>query len=237
MTSLVVYMLRSYTLSQRYFAPFASIIIAVLVLYSYTPNPVMNSYAATAVILFTGCAWLGLSFLNHEHPVQRQLTTVHLRSIRKYNMGSLLTLGVLILLLDLLIVVYPLVTGRFDEKAGLYRIMLALVGHALLGMLGIAISLFLQSSMIKKASHATGILLGVIIVSIGGTKITELLPGSLTYLRLLLPPVSSVMDAMMNADQIPGVDMLIPFLHIFIYTALLIGFYSYIAGKRDMNKN
>ncbi|MFF2911169.1 hypothetical protein [Paenibacillus sp. NPDC057934] len=237
MTSLVVYMLQSYTLSQRYFAPFAGIIIAVLVLYSYTPNPVMNSYAATAVILFIGCAWLGLSFLNHQHPVQRQLTTVHLRSVRKYNMGSLLTLVVLTLLLDVLIVVYPLAAGRFDEQAGLYRIMLALVGHALLGMLGIAISLFLQSSMIKKASHATGIMLGVIIVSIGGTKITEFLPGSLAYLRPLLPPVSPVMDAMMNADQISGVDVLIPFLHISIYTALLIGFYGYIAGKRDMNKN
>lgn len=79
MRSLIAYFLRSYTFSQRYFAPVAGTLIAVLILYSYKPNPVMNSYAASAVMLFVGCAWLGLSFLNHEQAVQRQVAVVHLQ--------------------------------------------------------------------------------------------------------------------------------------------------------------
>jgi hypothetical protein len=237
MTSLILYMLRSYTLSQRYFASFAGIIIAVLILYSYTPNPVMNSYAATAVILFIGCAWMGLSFLNHEHPVQRQLTTLHVSSARKYSAGSILTLAVLTLLLGMLVVVYPLAAGRFDEEAGAYRIGLALVGHGLLGMLGVSLSLYLQTSVVKKSSHATGMLLAIIILSIGGAKIAEALPpGARVLLRLLLPPVSPLMDALMNADQLPGTDMLIAFIHVSLYIALLIGFYMYWTGRRDVSK-
>ena len=130
MRPLIAYMLRSYTRSQRYFAPLSGMVIAVLVLYSYKPNPVMNSYAATAVIMFVGCASLGLSFLNHEHVVQRQVIIVHLRSARKYSVGGILSLAILILLLDVLIVLYPMIAGEFSEKVGTYRLILALIGHA-----------------------------------------------------------------------------------------------------------
>ncbi|ULO09954.1 hypothetical protein H1230_14990 [Paenibacillus sp. 19GGS1-52] len=237
MMALIAYLLRSYTRSQRYFAPFAGLVIAVLVLYSYKPNPVMNSYAATAVLLFIGCAWMGLSFLNHEHSVQAQITIVHLRSARKYTAGRLITLALLTLLLDLLIVIYPLVSDRFDEPAGGYRILVALVGHGLLGMLGIAIALYLQASWVKKSSHALGILLAIIAISIGATKISSLLPAQWQLLTLLLPPVSPMMDTLMNADTLPISDVLLSFVHVFLYTAVLVALYLYLSGRKDNNKN
>lgn len=76
MKGLIGYFLHSYTVSQRFFGPVAGVIIAVLILYSYKPNPVMSSYSATAVFLFIACAWLGLSFLNHEQAVQKQVVIV-----------------------------------------------------------------------------------------------------------------------------------------------------------------
>lgn len=237
MMALIAYLLRSYTRSQRYFAPFAGLVIAVLVLYSYKPNPVMNSYAATAVLLFIGCAWMGLSFLNHEYSVQTQITIVHLRSARKYTAGRLITLALLTSLLDLLIVIYPLVSDRFDEPAGGYRILLALAGHGLLGMLGIAIALYLQASWVKKSSHAVGILLAIIAISIGATKISSLLPAQWLLLALLLPPVSPVMDTLMNADTLPISDVLLSFVHIFLYTAVLVALHIYLSGRKDNNKN
>lgn len=88
MKGLIGYFLHSYTVSQRFFGPVAGVIIAVLILYSYKPNPVMSSYSATAVFLFIACAWLGLSFLNHEQAVQKQVVIVQLRSARRYSMGA-----------------------------------------------------------------------------------------------------------------------------------------------------
>lgn len=125
MKGLIGYFVRSYSVSQRYFGPVAGIIIAVLILYSYKPNPVMNSYSATAVFLFVASAWLGLSFLNHEQAVQRQVVIVQLRSARRYSLGAILTLALFTLLLALAIVMYPVVAGSFNEPAGLQRILLA----------------------------------------------------------------------------------------------------------------
>lgn len=236
MISLIAYMLRSYTRSQRYFAPFASLLIAVLMLYSYKPNPVMNSYAATAVMLFIGCAWMGLSFLNHDHPVHRQVTVVHVRSALKYNVGGILTLAFLTLLLDLIIVIYPWITGHFEESPDVYRFLLALVGHGLLGMLGVAISLYLQASWIRKSSHAVGLMLGIIILSLGGMKLSNLVPESLNALLWILPPVSPVMDVMLNADDLQFSDFLFTYVHALIYTVILIGFYLYKSNHKDYNK-
>jgi hypothetical protein len=236
MNSLIAYMLRSYTRSQRYFGPLAGIVIAVQILYSYKPNPVMNSYAATAVMLFISCAWMGLSFLNHEHPVHRQIAVVHLRSAVKHSVGCILSLAFLTLLLDLILVIYPWVTGHFAESPGVYRFSLALAGHGLLGMLGVSISLYLQSSWVKKGSHAAGIMLGIVIMSLGGTQISDSLPGSLHFLIWLLPPVAPVMEVMMKADTIPLAELLGSFAHALLYITLLIGFYLYRSRQRDYNK-
>ncbi|AIQ41933.1 hypothetical protein R50912_19245 [Paenibacillus sp. FSL R5-0912] len=232
--ALIRYFLRSYSISQRYFGPIAGIIITVLILYSYKPNPVMNSYSATAVFLFVACCWLGLSFLNHEHAVQKQVVIVQLRSARRYSIGGILTLGLLTLLLDLFIVIYPVVTGSFNEPAGLDRILLAFTGHALLGMLGIVVSLYLQSSWVSRTSYAAGLMLITIILSISASKVAELVPGPVV--PVLLPPVFPVMDAMMNADTLPVSTLLRAYAHALVYIILLTGFYIYRSGRMDYNK-
>ena len=235
MRPLIAYMLRSYSTSQRYFAPVAAVIISVLFLYTYKPNPVMNSYAATAVMLFVGCAWMGLSFLNHEQAVQRQVAVVHLRSAVKHSLGGMLALSLLTLVLSLLIVVYPVATGNFKESAGVYRMALAFAGHMSLGLLGISISLYLQASWVPKTSYAIGILLAILILSIGGTKLAELIPGP--FVPLLLPPVAPVMDALMNADKLSGLTVLGTFGHTLVYIMLLSAFYLYRSSRMDYGKN
>jgi len=236
MLPLISYLLKSYTRSQRYFAPFAGIVTAVLVLYSYKPNPVMNSYAATGVIFFAGCAFLGLSFLNHEHPIHRQLMIVHMRSARKYVFGGILSLALVIMILDFLIVIYPVLTGQFNERAGLYRVILALIGHGLLGLLGIAIALFLQSAWVPKRGSATGLMLGILILSIGGTQVSSLFTGLLSPFRLLLPPVAPVMNSLMNGDSLPFSGILISFTHCLLYVAVLITVFLYRSGHKDYGR-
>lgn len=234
MRPLLAYMLRSYTSSQRFFGPVAGILISVLILYSYKPNPVMNSYAVTAVILFVGCAWMGLSFLNHEQPVQRQVTIVHLQSAVKYSAGGILTLGLLTLLLDLLVVLYPVLTGQFGEPAGAGRLLLAFAGHALLGMLGVTISLYLQSSWVTKSSYAAGLMLSVLILSVGGKQLADVIPGPLV--PILLPPAAPVMDSLMNADSLSILSLLGSFAHALTYICALTGFYLFRSSRMDYNK-
>lgn len=234
MKGLIGYFLRSYSVSQRYFGPVAGMIIAVLILYSYKPNPVMSSYSATAVIVYAGCAWLGLSFLNHEHAVQKQVVIVQLRSARRYSLGAMLTLILLTLLLALAIVLYPVLTGSFNEPAGLQRILLAYTGHVLLGILGISVSLYLQSSWVPRRSYAAGILLIVLILSVSAGKVAEIVPEPLV--QVLLPPVYPVMDKLMNADERTVWPVLAAYGHAFAYICLLCAFYLYRCGRMDYNK-
>ncbi|ETT42390.1 MULTISPECIES: hypothetical protein [unclassified Paenibacillus] len=234
MKGLIGYFLHSYTVSQRFFGPVAGIMIAVLILYSYKPNPVMSSYSATAVLLFVACAWLGLSFLNHEQAVQKQVVIVQLRSARRYSMGGLLTMILLTLLLDVVIVIYPVLAGSFQEPAGLQRILLGLAGHALMGLLGITLSLYLQSSWVPRAGYAAGMMLILLILSISAGKVAEVVPGPVV--SILLPPVYPVMDRMMNAETLPVSSVLGAYAHALAYIILLAGFYIYRSGRMDYNK-
>ncbi|WP_342561334.1 hypothetical protein NST84_16855 [Paenibacillus sp. FSL R7-0345] len=235
MRPLIAYMLRSYTASQRFFAPVAALVISLLFLYTYKPNPVMGSYAATGVILFVCCAWMGISFLNHEQAVQRQVTVVHLRSSVKYSLGGILTLALLTLVLALLMVVYPVLTGSFAEPAGLYRMTVAYAGHLLLGMLGVSISLFLQASWVPKNSYATGLLLMILIISISGLKLAELIPGP--AVPVLLPPAALLMNMLMHADEWSLPAVLGTFAHALVYILLLNGLYLYRSGRMDYSRN
>ena len=62
MGSLIHYMLASYTRSYRYFAPMAFMLISVVFIYSYRPNPIMDSYAVTAIsVCRLRLAWFELS--------------------------------------------------------------------------------------------------------------------------------------------------------------------------------
>lgn len=235
MRALIAYMLKSYTTSQRFFGPVAAVVILLLFLYTYKPNPVMGSYSATGVILFIGCAWMGISFLNHEQAVQRQVTIVHLRSSIKYSLGGILTLALLTVVLGCLMVVYPLLTGSFAEPAGLYRVTVAFAGHLLLGMLGVSISLFLQASWVPKSSYATGLLLIILILSISGLKLAELIPGPVV--PVLLPPSALLMNALMKTDEWSMPTVLGTFAHALIYILLLSGVYLYRSGRMDYGKH
>lgn len=234
MKGLIGYFMRSYSVSQRYFGPVAGMIIAVLILYSYKPNPVMSSYSATAVFVYAGCAWLGLSFLNHEHAVQKQVVIVQLRSARRYSLGAILTLVLMILLLAVPVVLYPVVTGSFVEPAGLQRILLAYAGHVLLGILGSSLALYLQSSWVPRRSYAAGIMFIVLILSISAGKLAELIPRPLV--QVLLPPVYPVMDKLMNAEALPLGTVLAAYGLALAYICILAGVYLYRSGRMDYNK-
>jgi hypothetical protein len=235
MKPLILYLLRSYSSSQRYFAPLAATLIPMLILYSYKPNPVMSSYSATAVIQFVGSAWLGISFLNHQQPVQRQVSIVRLRSAVRHSIGELLTLVVLTMLLVLINVLYPVATGSFGEHPGLLQMVMAITGHLLCGFLGIAISLYLQASWVPKNSYAIGLMLTVIVLSIGGAGVASIVPGP--FVPVLLPPVSRLMDAMMNADGQPQSVFWNAALHALLYISVLTGLYLFRTSRMDFNKS
>ena len=79
-------------------------------------------------------------------------------------------------------------------------------------------------------------MLGILIVSIGGTQITGLLSGVVAPLRFILPPAAPLMNALMNADTLSGSSMLMPLFHVSLYIVILMVVYLYRTGKRDYSR-
>ncbi|SMF82112.1 hypothetical protein SAMN05661091_2110 [Paenibacillus uliginis N3/975] len=230
---LLRYLLASYTRSNRYFPPIAFIIISVLILYSYKPNPVMDSYAVTSSLLFIGCAWLGTNFLNHDQGRQNVLLILHTGSAKVFYVTQYAVLVLICSIISTATVVYPMFTGMFDEPVGWSRFVIALMAHISLSGLGAAVALFFQSGWIENQGRATGLMLILIVLSIAGLSLADSLPASISILVYLLPPASPMIDMLMHSDQRGIARSIYTLLFSFGYTAVLLIIYLKAALAKD----
>ncbi|MBE9913156.1 hypothetical protein G8C92_03765 [Paenibacillus donghaensis] len=233
MFALTRFLLQSYTRKHAYFAAFAATLISMGLIYSYKPNPVMDSYAVTSVFLFVGSAWIALSFLNHAGPQQEQLHMIHIGSMRKYLLSQITALIIPVILLTFIFILYPIVFRMFGEPVRFHELMLAICGHLVMGILGFALALFCQKGLMANGTRATSILLILIIVSIAAKSLTGLLPEALAWLRWILPPVSLMMNGLMNSKSIPTYEVWGTLGYGLFYFAVLVLVYTAISVRRD----
>lgn len=99
MKEVIKYSLHDYIRSHKYFPPVSTFIVLIAVFYTYKPNPIVDSYAITALFLFVISAWLCMSVLSLDSPVQRQLLILNLRSGYRYYLAKLAAVGLITLLL------------------------------------------------------------------------------------------------------------------------------------------
>ncbi|MCJ8010704.1 hypothetical protein MUG84_02965 [Paenibacillus sp. KQZ6P-2] len=234
MFALARFLLRSYTRKHAYFAPLAASLIAMFLLYSYKPNPVMDSYAVTSVFLFIGAAWMGKTFLNHGSPQQEQLHIIHIGSMKKYLLSQLLALILPVVFCTVIFILFPILTHMFAEPVSFHMLLLAISGHLIMGLLGIMLSLFFQTAWMPNGARATAVLLIVVIISIGAKSIITLLPSWLAWLRWILPPVSPIMDGLLNTNKTFTFLEVWGFLGYGLMYFLAAGaLYMYLSARRD----
>lgn len=230
---LIKYMLASYTRSYRYFAPVAFILISVVFIYSYRPNPILDSYAVTAVLLFIGSAWLGMNFLNHDQGRQSILLIVHSGSSRRFYTAQYSTVALLSLIFSLFAVLYPIIFGMFDKPITFDELALSYVGHAGLALLGISLSLFFQISFMENQGRAAGLLFMVIVLALAGQSIVQGLPDSFGFVPYILPPVSVMINLFMHAEGMSMLMLTLTITYLFIYSFILLVIYLWIACRKD----
>ncbi|GIP27280.1 hypothetical protein J23TS9_24100 [Paenibacillus sp. J23TS9] len=233
MIALVRFLLKSYTRKHAYFAPLAATLIAMFLLYSYKPNPVMDSYAVTSVFLFIGAAWLGLTFLNHGSPQQEQLHIIHIGSMKKYLFSQILALLIPVILLTVIFIVFPILTHMFNRPVYLNELLMAICGHVILGILGFMLSLFFQTAWMPNGARAIAIMLIVVIVSLGAKSIIARLPFPFAWIRWILPPVSPIMDGLINSTVFTPEQVWGAIGYGLVYILLLYLIYMFISVRRD----
>jgi len=232
MTALFRYLFVYYARSHRYLAPFLAYVGAILFIYSQVPNPVMDSYAFTAMWTFVIAAWLSYGFIDLEHEAQRFVTIVHSRSIAKYDAVKFSILGTATALLSLFAVVYPIVFDKFDRTPEAPEVGIALLAHLVLAWLGIACAAFFTERWMASRPFALLGLLLVITLSLGGKGLEEKLPEALRFAMWLVPPVFRISDLLVRFGEVPAGRMALLLGYSVVYLAALVAAYIRLSSRR-----
>lgn len=233
MISMIRYLLASYTRSYRYFAPLAFIMISVMLIYSYRPNPIMSSYAVTSALLFIGSAWLGLNFFNHDQGRQSMLLIIHSGRPIRYYAAQFVTAALLSMVFSLFAVLYPVVFGMFDKPISLSEFALGLMGHVALALLGISISAFFQFGFIENQGRAAGLLIILMVISLAGQTLQQKIPSDFGFIIYVLPPVSTMIDLFMHIEDRAAISTFVTILYSYLYSFILLAIYLLTVCRKD----
>jgi len=220
---LIKYSLQDYIRSHKYFPPISTFFILIFVYYTYTPNPIIDSYAVTALILYVVSAWLCISVLALDPPVQRQMMILHLGSLNRYYLSKLISVFLISIILAVYAFVYPIVFNMFNETVTLTISLVSLLNHILLGILGICVASLFSKVITESVVNSFGGLSLIIVISLAALGIYDTLPSFLKSIVWIIPPVASTHPVLINwnGESILGLSIF-PFIWIIIYSMLLL---------------
>lgn len=228
--SLLIYLIRNYSRSYRFIPPLFTYLIFIGLFYTYRPNPVMGSFAVTAVVSFIVTAWISYSFMQTESLIQEEITLLHLRSPAKYYIGLISSILLMSLCLIIISMAYPILGDRFDRPIGSEDIIVGVLSHLGMSFLGAAIAVFFNSKFVPRPSLAIGGILFVIILSFCQGSIASQLSPSLEWITWLIPPAFHSMNLLMNYEKYSGGEIGWLLVLPFIYS--LIAFTIFVQGMK-----
>lgn len=232
MKAVIKYSLHDYLRSHKYFPPISTFIILIFVYYSYTPNPIIDSYAVTSLILYIISAWVCISVLSLDPPVQRQLMILHIGGENRYYLSKLITVLLISIILTAYVFVYPILFNMFNGSVTLTIGLVAIVNHVSLSILGICIASFFSKIITESAVNSYGGLALTIIISIAALGIYDALPSYLKGIVWIIPPATITQTPLINWDGDNVLDLsFFPFIWVIIYALLLLYLFLKLARR------
>lgn len=194
---LLFYNFRYFSRSHKFVVPLVIYLAAFAVLYATKPLEVMNTYGMTAMLTFIIAVLVACSFMEVEDPVQQQIVLLSLRNDNIYYFSKVFFVWIIVSVMSLIIVLYPVVFGFFNRSINLGDLVVALIGHLLLGFLGVCVSALFNSRLFKNRQFAILMLIIVVLISVVQKAIVLKSPAT-KWVLYILPPVSLVVDRITN---------------------------------------
>jgi len=220
---LIKYSLHDYIRSHRYFPPVSAFFILVFVYYTYTSNPVIDSYALTAVTLYVISAWICISVLALDPPVQKQLMLLHVKGSNRYYIAKFISVWLISLILAVYAFLYPVVFNLFNEPVTFTIGVISFMNHMLLATLGISVASIFSNSLMKNLINSYGGLALLIVISIAALGIYDVLPASFKNIVWVIPPAIGTQQSLTNwsGESILHLSI-VPFIWVIIYSLILL---------------
>lgn len=233
MKEVVKYTLHDFIRSHKYFPPVSTFFVLILVFYAYKPNPIVDSYAITALFLFVVSAWLCMSVLSLDSSVQKQLMILHLRNSYRYYLAKLFAVWLITLLLAVFAFLYPIIFDMFSSSVSFAVGFVSVVNYILSAALGICIASFFSKVMMENTINAYGGLALTVMLSIASLGIENALPESIKYITWIIPPATVTQQPLFqwSTENLSSLSY-IPFLWIMIYTGIVMLLFLTIVSRK-----
>lgn len=232
MKNLIKYTLHDYIRSHKYFPPISTFMILIFVFYTYTPNPIIDSYAVTAVILYIISAWVCLSILQLDPPVQRQLMAIQVRSWNRYYVSVLISAVIISSILSAYALLYPIVFNMFSEPVTLTIGLVSFANYLILAILGVSLASLFSKVILKSAINSFGGLTLTIVLSLAAIGIERVLPSFLKNVLWVIPPATITQTPLLKWDGGYIYDLArFPFIWVIIYSFIIIFLFLQLAKR------
>ena len=226
----ITYLLRTYLRSNVYFVPCFLYVLITMLLYSYKPNPIADSYSITAIVLFFISCWVGRSFYHAESPDQRAVTLTHSPHRWKYYLSEWLSAIIVTFFLAAIAILFPVLMNMFERFPNEDEWITAITGHFTLGILGSSLALLTQRSMIPKMNYGLNLLIVWSLAGVLHTQLIAILPHSVQFISWILPPVLPLIQQMLVPESIGSMLGLVSYS--IVYAVILGSCYVYLSSKK-----
>ncbi|MBD8498728.1 hypothetical protein [Paenibacillus arenosi] len=233
--SLIRYFLLSFSRTNRYVAPLMLYVLTFTLFYSQKPNPIIGSYAATAVIFLFIAGWFSYAFHESHDRVQEQLALLHTNKMSTYFLSKWGALALMLACLALLTVLYPIAIGAFADSVSFQMGPLAFLIHLEVGLIASGVAQLFQSRFVSSKGMAVSGIIIVFALSLSQNKLAEVLPDMLHVLLWLLPPVKQTVEVIVHSAELPIQEMLWTKAVTLGYVAILLFIYVMRMKRTDMH--
>lgn|GEM_PF-300227 len=234
---LFLYYLSNYLRSYKSILPIFLYIFAVAVNYGYTPNPILDSYSLTSLVLFFVMGWIVVTVFHAEDFGQRQITLLHAKNKRKYYLTLILVCMLMGCLLSIFAVAYPIIMNSFGVKVHLVHIIMGFLSHFILSVLAISLSAIFTREVVKNRANTWWGVLSILIFSVVIVSVKEKIL-YVSGLIWLLPPVHLSLEIMGADDGIKTIPLIyfLQFGWIVVYSIFLVGLFLILVRYRRLDQ-
>ncbi|MUT68480.1 hypothetical protein [Paenibacillus sp. NEAU-GSW1] len=237
MTALVSFLHTCYMRSYRYGPPTFVFVLGIIFVYSVVPNPVMESYAFSTTFLFIISAVICYTVIDIETANQESVTMLHSGSLLKLYISKLLYSWLFSVPLALYAVIFPALFQKFDRSASFEELCMSFIYHVSSSWLGVALACWFSSKFIRSRVMSFLLLSVVVVVTISVEGIENMLPEGLENAILLLPPLHSTINVLLDYDAATLSSKLAAIGASLLYGVIIAALFLFMLHKRKLDSS
>ncbi|WP_342442842.1 ABC transporter permease [Lysinibacillus sp. FSL K6-0057] len=230
MISLMRYQLSNYARTYQYVPPFSIFILCLVVNYTFVPNPILDSFSFTSIVIFFLMGWFTITLFHSEDEGQKVITILHANGSTRYNISLFIICMLIALCLSMISVIYPTVIHAFAEEPSFLHLSLGFLAHFSLAFLGMALSAMFTRELVKSKQNTWWGVISVLLFAV----VIATLKDSILHIKGIiwfLPPLYLSLEMMTIGDQIKSIPSKFywQFIWILVYAIFIIYLFFFLS--------